>query len=358
MSHTQVQWGRGTTAQVAAYTGPQGEIVVNTDDYSLAVQDGATAGGAARLVPYIPAPQGRLTLASATPVLSSNTGAAGTVYYTPYVGGFVPLYNGTVWQSRPFAELSLALDGTSGHAGYQAAGSLYDLFLFSNAGVLALGTGPAWSSGTARGSGAGTTQLQMLNGIWTNAVTIALRFGNAAGNTVSVAVNQATYVGTMVATANGQTAMQFAPAAAAGGGNPTLGLYNAFNRVRIQAQSQDSTASWSYNGSYRAANNSTANRVTWVDGLGQSVVEARYAILASGGAPAQAFVTFDATGAPAATEANGMTAAGDTQLLAFDRMIGLGLHYAQAVEWSGGTAGTFYGQSSGNFTKLETILDL
>jgi len=44
LSHTQVQWGRGTS-QVAAYTGPQGELVVNTDDWSLQAQDGVTAGG-------------------------------------------------------------------------------------------------------------------------------------------------------------------------------------------------------------------------------------------------------------------------------------------------------------------------
>ena len=45
MSHTQVQWARGTTAQVAAYTGPSGELVLNTDDWSLQAQDGVTAGG-------------------------------------------------------------------------------------------------------------------------------------------------------------------------------------------------------------------------------------------------------------------------------------------------------------------------
>jgi len=45
MSHTQVQWGRGTTSQVAAYAGPQGELVLNTDDWSLQAQDGSTAGG-------------------------------------------------------------------------------------------------------------------------------------------------------------------------------------------------------------------------------------------------------------------------------------------------------------------------
>ena len=46
MSHTQVQWGRGTSSQVAAYAGPQGELVLNTDDGALHVQDGSTAGGA------------------------------------------------------------------------------------------------------------------------------------------------------------------------------------------------------------------------------------------------------------------------------------------------------------------------
>jgi hypothetical protein len=45
LSHTQVQWGRGTTTQVAAYTGPTGELILNTDDWSLQAQDGVTGGG-------------------------------------------------------------------------------------------------------------------------------------------------------------------------------------------------------------------------------------------------------------------------------------------------------------------------
>lgn len=45
MSHTQVQLARGSTAEIAAYTGPLGEIVVNTEDFTLHVQDGSTAGG-------------------------------------------------------------------------------------------------------------------------------------------------------------------------------------------------------------------------------------------------------------------------------------------------------------------------
>jgi hypothetical protein len=45
MSHTQVQHARGTSAQSLAYTGPAGEVTVNTDDWSLRVHDGATPGG-------------------------------------------------------------------------------------------------------------------------------------------------------------------------------------------------------------------------------------------------------------------------------------------------------------------------
>jgi len=45
MSHTQVQLARGNSGEVASYTGPAGEIVVNTDDFTLHVHDGATAGG-------------------------------------------------------------------------------------------------------------------------------------------------------------------------------------------------------------------------------------------------------------------------------------------------------------------------
>ena len=45
MSHTQVQWARGSTSQVNTYTGLAGELVLNTDDWSLQAQDGVTVGG-------------------------------------------------------------------------------------------------------------------------------------------------------------------------------------------------------------------------------------------------------------------------------------------------------------------------
>jgi len=45
MSNVQVQLRRGTTAQHAVYTGPQGEVTVDTDKNALVLHDGATAGG-------------------------------------------------------------------------------------------------------------------------------------------------------------------------------------------------------------------------------------------------------------------------------------------------------------------------
>src|SRR5271154_2265401 len=41
----QLQLRRGTAAQVAAFTGAQGEVVVDTTNNRLVLQDGVTAGG-------------------------------------------------------------------------------------------------------------------------------------------------------------------------------------------------------------------------------------------------------------------------------------------------------------------------
>src|SRR5580658_1789788 len=52
---TQVQLRRGTGAQVAAFTGAQGEVVVDTTNNRAIVNDGATVGGwpAAKLAEVI-----------------------------------------------------------------------------------------------------------------------------------------------------------------------------------------------------------------------------------------------------------------------------------------------------------------
>ena len=61
----QLQLRRGTSAQVAAFTGAQGETVVDTTNNRLVVNDGSTAGGwpAAKLAEVITS--GRTTVSDA-----------------------------------------------------------------------------------------------------------------------------------------------------------------------------------------------------------------------------------------------------------------------------------------------------
>jgi YVTN family beta-propeller protein len=222
-------------------------------------------------------PQGRLTLSSSSPVMTADATAQSTIYYLPYVGAVVPVYNGSSFVNETLGSsgISLALDSNSAHTGYQASGSLFDIFAFMNSSVLTLGTGPAWTNSTTR-----SNALTQVSGIWVNNASITLRFGTASGNTVSASANQATYLGTMYATANGQTGMQFKPTGAAGGSGNVLGLYNACNRLSIRSIETDSTGSWTYaTAAWRKVNNSASNSISFVDGLQQSSISTTYSVL-------------------------------------------------------------------------------
>jgi hypothetical protein len=135
-------------------------------------------------------PQGRLTLASGSPVMTANQASATTIYYSPYNGNQVPLYDGvSAFAATTFAELSnVTTNSSTGNAGPAAVTTTknYDLFVWSNAGTPTLTRGGAWNSDTVRSS---TTEndLQRINGVWTNK--------NAITN--GPAANRGTYVGTV-----------------------------------------------------------------------------------------------------------------------------------------------------------------
>jgi hypothetical protein len=227
----------------------------------------------------VPLPAGgRLTLTSNTPVMTADVTGATTLYYADYNSDLVPVYNGTNWVEYSLSgQLSLALDSNSAHTGYQQSGNNFDLFVGLNSGTLELCTGPAWSSNSSRGTGAGTTQLQMLNGIWTNENSMTCRFGNSSSNTFTCAANQCTFVGSMRATANGQSTVKCIPSAAAGGTAPVIGISNAYNQVPISCIDMDSTNPWTYAASaFRAANNSTSNSIGWISALAQGPIVLSY----------------------------------------------------------------------------------
>jgi hypothetical protein len=78
--------------------------------------------------------------------------------------------------------------------------------------------------------------------------------------------------------------MQFKPSAAAGGSANILGVYNAYNRVRVTATERDSTTGWTYaTTTWRKSDNNANNSISWMDGLQQSAVLAYTQQVASSG---------------------------------------------------------------------------
>lgn len=62
--------------------------------------------------------RGRLTLTSGVAVLTGDVSGASTIYFTPYGGQLVPIYDGTRWSMRVFAELSnITTNSSTGKAG-------------------------------------------------------------------------------------------------------------------------------------------------------------------------------------------------------------------------------------------------
>jgi hypothetical protein len=215
--------------------------------------------------PTIIPPEGRLTLTSNTPVMTGDVTSATTIYYAPYLGNSMPSSNGTSFSNSTFnSQLTLTLNSTQ-----QTAGNVYDIFTFFSSPNWFICVGPAWASTTSRGTGAGTTQLTQLEGLWVNAVALTTCHNGTTNG--EFAADVALYLGSVYMTANGETSMVLKPSAASGGTANVMGLYNAYNRVRTTAYSRDSTSNWLYaTASWRAADNSTSNEITFLDGLQQS----------------------------------------------------------------------------------------
>jgi hypothetical protein len=218
-----------------------------------------TAINASAATPTVTPPQGYLTLTSATPIIAGDVSAATSVYYTPFTGTLIPVYNGSRHVPTEFTELTLSMVAS------HAASTLYDVFVFSNAGVLTLVTGPAWSVSTAgsgaRGTGAGTTELTRLNGYWVNNVSMTGRNGST---TYSIDAQRATYVGSIFMDgSNGQISCH-----RTWGASRKWGVWNAYNRQPLYLKAGDSTASWNYTtNTIRASNNASTNSLTVFAGL-------------------------------------------------------------------------------------------
>ncbi|HZR77345.1 hypothetical protein [Bradyrhizobium sp.] len=211
-------------------------------------------------------PQGYLTLTSLTPIITGDVSAATAVYYTPYDGDRIPItVDGASFKMRQFSELTLTL--VANHL----ASTLYDVFVFDNSGTTTIGTGPAWNTNTAgscaRGTGAGTTELQRVHGLWTNKNSMTARNG---ATTYTVAANEGTYVGSIFIDGSaGQVTCH-----RTWGQSRKWGVWNAFNRVPVYLKCGDSTASWTYTSTtIRQSDAASGNTLTVFSGLAENVFD-------------------------------------------------------------------------------------
>lgn len=178
--------------------------------------------------------EGRLTLTSGTAVTTADVTAATTVYFAPYKGNRIALYDGTRWKLHAFTERSLSLSGFT-------AGRNYDVFLYDNAGTLT---------------------LQAV--IWTNDTTRATALATQDGAYVQTGNTSRRYLGTIRITATtGQCEDSQAKRY----------VWNYANRVvrlgaKTEATSHNHTASWRY------WNNDTAQKMEFVIGVAEDGLSA------------------------------------------------------------------------------------
>ena len=130
-------------------------------------------------------PQGRLTLTTSVSVTTTDVTGATTLYYTPHIGRIVPIYDGANFYNRDIGgELSQTTTDATKSPAAVANNSVYDIFVWNDAGTIRATRGPAWSSDTDRGTGAGTSQVQQIQGIWVNSVAITNGPGALVGTLV------------------------------------------------------------------------------------------------------------------------------------------------------------------------------
>ncbi len=187
---------------------------------------------------------GRLTLTTGTPVTTTDVTGAGTLYWTPYKGSYVAIYNGTQWLTYQFSELSLSLSGfTAGHC--------YDIFVSISGGVPTL-TALDWGGSSSRG-----TALTLQNGVYVLSGTTTKR-----------------YLGTIYIYSTGLTSDAGTTVASLGAGRF---VWNYYNRV-IKTMLAVNVSTWSYNGGPRQANNSTFNQLNCAIGLVEDMVSANLGV--------------------------------------------------------------------------------
>jgi hypothetical protein len=207
--------------------------------------------------------EGRLTLTSGTAVTTADVTGATSIYFAPYKGSRIALYDGSsAWNIRTFTEITIAL-GTLTDA------KPYDLFAYDNSGTVTFDSPLVWTNSTTR-----ATALALQNGVL-----------------VKTGATTRRYIGTFYTTAATTTEDSFAKRL----------LFNYAQRVERPMQVLETTDNWAYTSStIRQANGSTANQLAFVVGVVEDAITASVQVVASSGTAGQSIfagVGLDSTSA-------------------------------------------------------------
>ena len=261
--------------------------------------------------------EGRITLTTATPVTIADVTAATTIYYTPYKGNRIRVYDGTGrWRTMSFSELSLAVPGTTN--------TMYDLFAYNNSGSVALES-TAWTNDTTR-----ATNLTLVN-----------------GTLVKSGVTTRRYLGSFRTTGvSGQTEDSLT----------TRYTWNYYNRALRPLRRLETTASWTYStAGYQQANASASNQLNYL--IGYTEDEIKSVVVANASSSGAALRTISVGIGSDSTTVN---SAQFTPRIAVDstqnkqlsaELVGLypspGRHYLAWLEYGGGAdTQTWYGSGT------------
>lgn len=244
---------------------------------------------------------GRLTLTSGSPTPTTDQTSKSVVYYTPYNGHRISLYNGISWMSYTLSEISLTLSGLT-------AAKNYDIFIYSPGGTTLSLEALAWTNDTTR-----ATALTLQNGVY-----------------VRFAATSKRYVGTIRTTSTTTTEDSISKRF----------VWNVNNRVEKPMYKNGTTSHTYTTASWRNWNNDATLRVEFVIGIDAAQV------IHFGGASTGTSIDIGAAfdGSTPGYDSINSTGSGVTQNRGgrsySSRGFYLGYHYCQMQEY-GATGTTF-----------------
>ena len=248
------------------------------------------------------------------------------IYYAPYNGKYITLYNGTTWSMLAVSEASLSIVGFT-------ASRPYDIFVYDNGGTATL-EAVIWTSGSAR-----ATELATQDNVDVKSGTTTKRFVGTICMTAATGVCEDSVANRLVS--------------------------NAYNRRPRQIQTREPLDLWSYStATWREVNDGTTTTRfnfmacksdIWLNVIGGLAVQ--HTSPSSQGSSALGLDSITVPTSRMTYDINTSTTNGTTDhLTPLMQFVGTGLHYVAMLEYVGVGTMISYGDG-GSPTWISSGLD-